>query len=132
MKHVYTFVFIIIFSLLFSLENNKIEKNKIDKNKITVKSIEENTNNNEWLKWEKEYSDNDNREYKAELKKLFAKYNEEQTLIIQRFERKMETIKIVKDSDIKQNRQLFRDKRKFLRKKYGLDNKKSKKIDNLK
>ena len=130
----------ILFSLLFSRETIKTKEiapipiktkeNKNNINKIADKDLHE---------WSNEDININNPDYQNEMNKLMDLFKNDKEIIIQEFKRKIEPYSNQRDQDMKNLKSSYSEKRKEIRKKYGIkrkhknsDRKKIKNIDKSK
>ena len=133
----YNFIILtILFSLLFSRETIKTKeispipiKTKENKNKINKIS------DKDLHKWSNEDMNINNPDYQNEMNKLMDLFKNDKEIIIQEFKRKIEPYKNQRDQDMKNLKSLYSEKRKDIRKKYGIKvkpkNSDRKKIKNI-
>ena len=121
----YQFIILtIVFSFLLSREAIKTKEN----NFIPIKSKEPKTNmkskvDKDLVEWSNEDININNSDYQYEMNKLMEQFKNDKDIIIQEFRRKIEPYKNQRDLEIKNIKSLYSEKRKEIRKKYGIKRK---------
>ena len=121
----YQFIILtIVFSFLFSREAIKTKEN----NSIPIKSKEPKTNmkskvDKDLVEWSNEDININNSDYQYEMNKLMEQFKNDKDIIIQEFRRKIEPYKNQRDLEMKNIKSLYSEKRKEIRKKYGIKRK---------
>ena len=114
----------VVFSFLLSRETIKTKEN----NSIPIKSKEPKTNikskvDKDLVQWSNEDVNIDNPDYQYEMNKLMEQFKNDKDIIIQEFRRKIEPYKNQRDLEMKNIKSLYSEKRKEIRKKYGIKRK---------
>ena len=121
----YQFIILtIVFSFLLSREAIKTKEN----NSIPIKSKEPKTNmkskvDKDLVEWSNEDININNSDYQYEMNKLMEQFKNDKDIIIQEFRRKIEPYKNQRDLEMKNIKSLYSEKRKELKKKYGIKRK---------
>lgn len=135
MKYKFIVLFI-LFNLLLTKEtikskgiNSNIIKPKEGKNKIN------NLSDKDLVRWTKEDININNSDYQYDINKLMEQFKIDKGIITETFKRKIEPYKNQRDHDIKNLKSLYSERRKEIRKKYGIrrkpENSDRKKIKNI-
>ena len=137
----------LILSLLFTRETiksndtntvpNKPKSMNIESININEKKIKtKNKTDHDLQKWSNEDMHVNNPDYRYDMNKLIEQFKNDREIIVQDFKRKIEPYKHQRDQDMKNIKFLYSEKRREIRKKYGIkrkpknsDRKKIKKID---